>query len=398
MKRLILFVAIAGALIGAAIVAPVLLADPGRVVVGIGPWLIETSFLALVLAVVLGWAVLGMLWAIIRWPAKLLAHRREVRSRHQLEEGFLALIEGEWQRAEQSFSQSLSHQKSVAGLLGAAKAAQARSDYEARDAWLARATTRFGRKHFVTEFARAQLAMEAGRLDEAIALFERLHLKKQKHLGVLRALLQAYQDSGRWRSLRELTPALKRAGMIDGDKAQALVQLAAQKELSRCEDHGQLLDAWKSLSRKHRQEPAMVLAFSQRAHALGHHEKASQLLKKQLDLGLSAEVLRAYRLSDDASRPSRILELEKRLKSHPDHPLLLETLGFLYLDDRQYEKAERCLLQVVQKTPSAELHTALGRLMDRQGNVEASARYYRNALQFHDGHPLKPLSPPLAGD
>lgn len=398
MRRLILFVAVAGALIGAAVFAPVLLSDPGQVVLGIGPWLIETSFLTLVVAVLGAWAVLGLIWALIRWPSKLLAHRREVRSRTKLEDGFLALIEGEWQQAEHAFSQSLTHQKSVAGLLGAARAAQARSDYAARDAWLEKATTRFGRKHFVTEFARAQLSMEAGRLDEAIGIFERLHLKKQKHLGVLRALLQAYQDAGRWRSLRELTPALKRAGMIDGQKAQALMQLAAQKELSRCESHDALLSTWKSLSRSDRKRPDLVLAFSTRAHALGHHDKATQLLKKQLDEDLSADVLRAYRFTDEPGRPGRILELEKRLEKQPSHPLLLETLGFMYLDDRQYEKAERCLLQVVQAAPSAEIYTALGRLMDRQGNVEAAARYYRNALQSQATDQRKSLSTTLMDD
>lgn len=398
MKRLVLFVAVAGALIGAAVIAPVLLSDPGQVVVGIGPWLLETSFLTLVASILVAWAVLGFIWAIIRFPTKLLAHRREVRSRTQLEDGFLALIEGEWQRAEHAFSQSLTHQKSVAGLLGAARAAQARSDYAARDTWLDQATTRFGRKHFVTEFARAQLAMEAGRLDEAIVIFERLHLKKQKHLGVLRALLQAYQDTGQWRSLRELTPALKRAGMIDAQKAHALIQLSAQKELSRCESHESLLDTWKSLSRNDRKRPDLVLAFSHRAHALGHHEKATRLLEKRLDEDLSAEILRAYRLTDKASRAGRILALEKRLEKEPNQPLLLETLGFMYLDDHQYEKAERCLLQVVKEAPSGEIYTALGRLMDRQGNVEAAARYYRNALQSHAGDQRKSLSSTLVDD
>jgi len=396
MKRLLLFFLIAIAVIGASVVSPMLLDDPGRVVIGVGPWELETSLLALAMVVFVLWIGLGLVWGAVRWPARALASRRSTRSRKQLEEGFLALTQGEWTKAEQAFGQSLEHQKSVAGILGAARAAQGRSDFEARDAWLAKADARFGRKHFVTEFARAQLAMDEGRLDHAIELYERLHLKKPKHLGVLRALLQAYQDGGRWRALRELTPALQRAGMIGADKAKALVQLAGKKELAQCEEYGDLRFTWKALGRVQRKDPELVLAFARRAHDLGHHDQAGKSLSKLLDEQLSTEALAVYRLSDETNRATRIEDLEWRLRQQPDHPQLLEALGFLYLDNGDHDKAQTCLEQAVTVQSSAETFQALGRLMDQKGETEKAARYYRSALQSDRSGEQRLLGPGLA--
>lgn len=382
MKWVSMFVLAAVLLIAGAWVAPLLLRDPGVVVVGIASWEIEMPLVAWVASLLAVWLILSVLMGLIRWPGRALAKRKQTRSRQQLEDGFLALTEGEWDKAERLFAQSLSYQKSTAGLLGAARAAQGRSDPEARDAWLAKANARFGRKHFITQFASARLALEEGRMDQAIEVLEKLHLKKPKHMGVLRSLLGAYQDSGRWQQLRELTPALKRAGMLDQQKAEALSQLAAERELARCDDYSMLRQTWKSLRGRQRKEKALVLAYAHRAAALGHHDHAGRLLGELLDQGLDAEVLATYRISDETNRARRIVDCEQRIQRNPEHPELLETLGLLYLDDRQYEKAQRLLEQALKKRASAEIYTALGRLMDRQGDPEASARYYRNALQF----------------
>lgn len=382
MKWALMVLLVAVLLIAAAWVAPSLLRDPGLVVIGIGSWEIEMPLIAWVVTVFLLWLIFSVLVGLVRWPGKALAKRKQTRSRQQLEDGFLALTEGEWDKAERLFAQSLSYQKSTAGLLGAARAAQGRSDPEARDAWLAKANARFGRKHFITQFASARLALEEGRVDQAISVLETLHLKKPKHMGVLRSLLGAYQDSGRWQQLRELTPALRRAGMLDQQKADALAQLAAERELARSDDYSMLRQTWKSLRGRQRNEKSLVLAYARRAAELGHHDHAGRLLGELLDQGLDAEVLATYRISDETNRARRILDCEQRIQRDPEHPELLEALGLLYLDDRQYEKAQRLLEQALKKRASAEVYTALGRLMDRQGDAEASARYYRNALQF----------------
>ena len=140
-----------------------------------------------------------------------------------------------------------------------------------------------------------------------------------------------------------------------------------------------------------------MLTYARRGAALGHYDHAGRLLGELLDHGLDAEVLATYRISDETHRARRIVDCEQRIQRDPEHAELLETLGLLYLDDRQYEKAQRLLEQALKKRASAEIYTALGRLMDRQGDAEASARYYRNALQFQAKKDQRLLDKPSQG-
>ncbi len=394
MKRLLVILLVALALVATALLAPILADDPGHVQLDIGPWRIETSVLVLVGAVIATWLTLSILAALFRLPSRLIRQSRERRSRQQLEKGFLALTEGDWQGAERALQKSLSHRDSTAGYLAAARAAQGRGDQAGRDRWLEHADSRFGRRHFVTGLARARLLAAEGRTEEATAVLEKLHLRKPRHQGVLRLLLENYQELGRWRDLRLLTPALRRAGVVDGDRAAELAALAAQRELDASIDIDRLEASWKELPRKLRQRRELVGAYARRAAGLGRTARASSLLERHLSSAPDDELLALYAASDEGEHGHRIKQCEKWLQSHPDHVGLQQTLGLLYLEDRQYENARACLERVVRERPNSRAYAALGRVLDRAGKLEAAAQCYRNALRLRDGRGAEPLPPP----
>lgn len=394
MRRLLLIVLVAVALVAAALVAPFLAEDPGHVQLDIGPWRIEMSVLALAGAVLLVWLGLSLLVGLARLPGRVIRRARESRSRHQLEKGFLALTEGDWATAETALQKSLKYRESTAGYLAAARAAQGRGEGERRDRWLARADRRFGRRHFVTGLARARLLSAEGRREEAVSVLERLHLRKPRHTGVLRLLLEGYQDLERWRDLRLLTPALRRAGVVDRQRAAELAALAAVRELEDAPDIDQLEASWKELPRKMRQRRDLVAAYARRAADLGRIARASSLLERHLAASPDDELLLLYASADEGERAHRIRQCEKWLESHPDHIGLQQTLGLLYLDDRQYDRAQACLERVVRERPSSRAYAALGRVLDRAGKLEAAAQCYRNALRLRDGRGTEPLPAP----
>lgn len=391
MKRLLIILLAVAALVAAALLAPLLADNPGHVQLDIGRWRIEMSMLVLVGAVVFTWVALSLLVGLARLPGRVIGRARERRSRRQLEKGFLALTEGDWPAAERALQKSLSYRDSTAGYLAAARAAQGRGDPSGRDRWLEHADSPFGRRHFVTGLARARLLAAEGRAEEAAAVLEKLHLKKPRHSGVLRLLLENYQELGRWRDLRLLTPALRRAGVVDRERGVELAMLAARRELEGSFDIDRLEASWKELPRKLRQRREMVGAYARRAAELGRTARASGLLERHLSDEPDDELLALYAASDDGERKHRISQCEKWLASHPDHVGLHETLGLLYLEDRQYDRARACLEKVVSERPNSRAYAALGRVLDRAGKLEAAAQCYRNALRLRDGRGAEPL-------
>jgi len=393
-KRLLLIVLVAVGLVAAAFIAPLLLEDPGHVVIDIGQWRIEMSLLALAGAVLLVWIVFSLVSLLLRLPARTIRRARELRSRRQLENGFLALTEGDWQQAEHSLQKSLRYRGSTAGYLAAARAAQGRGDRDSRDRMLALADTRFGRRHFVTGLARARLLIGEGRIEEAVPVLEESHLRKPRHTGVLRLLLESYQELGRWRDIRLLTPALRRAGVVDRERAEGLAALAGSRELESAADVEHLEQCWKELGRKHQQQRDVVLAYARRSSELGRTTVAGRALAGYLKKQLDDELLRAYADVGEDGRAERIGHLERWLEEQPGHGGLLLSLGLLYLDDRQYDKARSCLEEAVRKQPGSEGYAALGRVLDHAGKLEAAAQCYRNALRLRSGRGAEPLPPP----
>ena len=96
-------------------------------------------------------------------------------------------------------------------------------------------------------------------------------------------------------------------------------------------------------------------------------------LRKLLKQGLDRDALRLYAQVDDDERAARIADCEGWLIDHPDHGGLLQALGFLYLQDRQYDKARHCLEKSLDQQPDGEAYAALGRIHDRSGSPGGSS-------------------------
>lgn len=394
MKRILLLVLVLVAVVVAALAAPRLLEDPGLVAIDIGQWRLEMSVLTLIGLVLLAWIVLSVIIGVFRLPGKALRRARESRARRQMENGLLALTEGDWQRAERELSRSLEYRRSTVGLLAAARAAQGSADRTGRDRWLGLADARFGQRHFVTGLARARLLIGEGRIDEAVPVLEELHLRKPRHASVLRLLLQAYQDLGRWEAVRMLTPALHKAGIVDQQRSDEVAILAATREIESSPDVEALQASWRSLGRKQRRERELVLAFARRAIELERPDLAGPRLKRLLADHPDREALRLYADVDADERPARIADCERWLKDEPEHGGLNLALGLMYLDDRQYDKARENLEKAVTDQADSEAYAALGRILDRSGSLEAAAQCYRNALRLKQGRGATPLPPP----
>ena len=213
------------AVVAGAWLAPALLDNPGYVLIEIGGWRLQMSFLVLAGSVLGVWLLASLFVALLRMPGRAVRRLREARDRRNLDRGLLALAEGDWAQAERSLARAMrGPAASTSGYLAAARAAQGRASPERRDAYLALADRKFGQRHFATGLARARLLVGEGQPDKAIELLEQLHLKRPRHEGVLKLLLQCYQQGDRWHDVRLLVPAIRKAGIVSGRAGRGIDQ------------------------------------------------------------------------------------------------------------------------------------------------------------------------------
>lgn len=392
----VIAIAALAALVVGALVAPTLSEDPGYVLIEFAGWRLQMSFLVLAGAVLAIWLLTSLIVALLRMPGRTVRRLRETRYRRALDRGLIALSEGDWSRAERSLALSMQGPHAqTAGLLAAARAAQGQADPDRRDFYLEQADSAFGRRHFATALVRARLLIGDDQVDAAIELLEQLHLKKPRHEGVLKLLLQAYQQRDRWREVRLLVPSLRRARILGAQRAEELIALAAARELESAEDVERLQALYQSLDRKHRVNREVLAAYARRALELDRPELVEAQVRKALESDLDAGLLGLYSEADSSDIGQRIQRCEKWLGREPDNPALHLALGRLYLAQREDEKAREHLQIAVQHSGDPAAYAALGQVLDRAGQIESAAQCYRNALRLEQGRAPEPLPRPV---
>jgi HemY protein len=399
MRRRVIAVVLAlaalAALILGAWLGPKLLDDPGFVVIEIAGWRVQTSLLVLAAAVIGLWLLASLVIWLVRLPGRGARAARAARSRRNLDRGLLALTEGDWATAERKLNRALRGRTGItAGYLAAARAAQGNGAPERRDRYLALADRRFGQRHVSTALVRARLLAAEGESEQALDLLERIHLKHPRHQGVLRLLLECYQACDRWRDVRLLLPALRKAAIVDRSRADELAQLAAGRELEAAADVEELLAIRRSLRAGVADRREVVVAFARRTLELDRPELAEPALRNAIEEQPDAELLALYAQADADDRDARIRHCERWLGSQGDSADLHLALGRLHLDQRDDEKAREHLQIAVRHSPDPGAYAALGRVLDRAGLLESATQCYRNALRLEQGRAPEPLALP----
>lgn len=381
-----------GAIVAGAWIAPALLANPGYVLIEIGGWRLQMSFLVLAGAVVGVWLLASLVTGLVRMPGRAVRRLREARDRRNLDRGLLALAEGDWAQAERALARAMrGPEAGTAGYLAAARAAQGRASPERRDAYLALADRKFGQRHFATGLARARLMVGEDQPDKAIGLLEQLHLKRPKHEGVLKLLLQCYQQVERWQDVRLLVPAIRKAGIVTTERAEELTSLAAARELEAARDLATLERVHDSLKRRVRKKPEVVAAFARRALEFGRPELAERDLRRAIGESFDPRLLDLYAQADSGDRAERIDQCMKWLAEDSDNAALNLAIGRLYLGSGEDEKAREHLQVAAAKSPEPGAYAALGQVLDRAGMLQSANQCYRNALRLEHGRAPEPL-------
>lgn len=388
------------AMLAAASLAPLFLKDAGYVLLQFGGWNIETSVVVLLTGIV----VIFLTLKLITWLLSLPSRAARNLAQRRLEQGLLALSEGDWRRAEDALSKS-AEQSGLqrAGYLAAARAASGQlTDQDSgkrQQAYLEAADDGKAQTQFLVQLSQARLHMSKQEYRQAITILRPLRKRRRLHKQVLQMLATSYREMGDWSEFRQLLPTLRKTGLIDRQAEHDLQIMTACNELQSAGTVDALQHAWESLLRPQRQLHQIIASYARQAIVFGKPRLAEGVLVKALDKKRHSELLDIYADCHDGNLDKPLQRAEKWLENTTANPIenaaVERLLGRLCLKKQLWGKARTHLFNSINAQPEASTYELLGNLLQRQGELEIASLCYYNALQMAMDKPgqVQPLEP-----
>lgn len=371
-----------------------LASDPGYVQVRMHGTVIETSLVVAVAAALLAWAVLGIGWALLRWPFRAWGRSVKRRGRERLAAGLTAFAEGDYVQAERDLARAAAHEAfRTPALLVSARAAYERGVPD-RAAQALDAVGAAGAR--AADATRARFLVESGRHVEALEL-----LKPKAGSGDLpprswRLLAEAALASGDTQAALDALAPLARSQSLATDTQTALETRVLAAALGAAADVPRLNALWSAATRAQRRRPELVAAFARRSAALGQVLAAMDEIESAQRREWSDALAIAYGDLGVAEAGARLHKAEAWLSLAPNSAPLLTTLGRLYLLDAQPGRAEEALERALALSASARTWETLGDCRTAENDAAGACIAYANALRCARGDATVPLAPLLA--
>ncbi len=389
------------ALMFSVLVTLLLREDSGYVLLSYRQWTLESSLALFLLLDLLLFAalylLLGFFMRLWRVPARVQQwqlERDQRRARESLTQGLLALAEGNWGGAEKALTSTATLSETpLLNYLAAARAAQQQAAYDRRDRYLQLAHESMPSADVAVGLTQAELQLDRGQLEQALATLRHLRQLAPHHAHVLQLLQQLYQRIGEWDELEQLLPELKRRKVMDESDLAALSRLIGREQLKQASQQG--LDAlqrrWKALPAALRKEHVLVAEYAGYLLQEGEHDQAEALLRERLCRQWDNDLLPYYgrvRASDPAQQ---LASAERWLDRQSRNPLLLLILARLSIRNRLWGKARSYLEATIGVAPSIAAYRELGALLERMGEREQAMDCYRAGLALASDIPLEEL-------
>jgi len=377
------------ALVGA-LLAQVLMSDPGYVLVRYRGTDYTTTVASGVLILLAALAAAWLLWAVLTFPFRSWRRHRDRRARARLGEGLQALHHGHYERAGKLLAQAAAESEGDVGAaarLAASQAAFARGDSDTVRAQL----DAIGESHVAARaIAIAELALADHRPTDALVALDAPAAQPLPPRGLL-LRARALASSGQSAQAYGLLGALRQQQALPAAELAELQDRWGEASLREAADANVLAERWELLSKDARLDPAVVTAYAERAAALRWDEAATRSIEDALaarwDEGLAA----LYGALPVARLDSRRANAERWLQAHPASPSLLLTLARLARAQDQWPLAEDYLHRALAQGAGADAWEELGHGFSVAGDESRARLSYANALRASRGETVVDL-------
>lgn len=365
--------------------------DNGYVLLSHGPWVIETSvvafLVALVVAVVLLMMLLRAVGAGLRLPETVreaMAQRRYRKQHHALVKGLRAWLAGRDERAEVALQKAMPENDEVAVYyLLAALAAEGQGQPERVRHYLERAAAL--NDSLTDEAIALQLSRQAqddGALSEARERLQALRQTAPSHPRIYPALAEVLVAGREWNAALELLVEAEKARGWAPNQWQRLQHRALQGALEavqRIEDAKQI---WNALPKALRQDAANEYAYAEALHRLNAEKDCMAVIHRALEHRWAPEMAVLFLKAHHSDEVAALASVEQWLQRHGEQPELLLAAARTCRLNRLWGKARSYLDALLAQAPSAEAHYEYGLLCAQIEHRDESREHFQKGMEL----------------
>jgi len=363
--------------------------DAGYVLIHLGSFVLETSVLGLIGALVVayfavfyGVRLLRLLFDLPGSVRRVLTRRRMERARDAFEAGLIHLTEGRWKRAEvELVRRATDHRAAALNYVFAAQAAQHQQAYDRRDHYLSLAAVNTAQDVFGALMAQAQLQAEAGQWAEARATLIKLRAHEPDHPEAFRLLATAYETLGEWAPLLALLKEAEQSKALEPVRDRAMKIRALEASLAQAKDLGAVRNCWNAATAAERGELTLNRAYAAALHRLGSDREALAIISGVLQTRWDGPLVELAGRLEGLDHVDQLASIEQWLGRYGERAELLLTAGRVCQLAQLWGKARGYLETALRVEPQAAVYLGLAQLCERTQAPEEAARFYRMGLE-----------------
>ena len=225
----------------------------------------------------------------------------------------------------------------------------------------------------------AELYLDQGLSDQALAELNTLQKSGAKQVHALRLFLRVYRQLNRHEQVFALARTLNRRGALHDTEARQVIELAAAARIRETLHAGTWQKIWSDLKSSERVLPEVALAGAQGFEVIGQLDESSRVLEQAIAVSFDPRLLAAYARAESSQVTRRLEKAEVWLQKSPSDPDLLATIGNLCLSGQIWGQAESYLVRSLARRSDARVHVALASLYDKINRPQDAAMQWRAA-------------------
>ncbi|MFT4929025.1 MAG: HemY protein [Phenylobacterium sp.] len=365
-----------------------LLEKEGYVLVSYGQHYVEATLFGFILALVLLWASIRLLIAIIKRIFSLKAStssffsgKRTRQANAAFQQGLNAFLMQDWARAEKLFVAAGNKGELVESRqLYAAVAADAMGEEEKAFEHLAALTTSDSTADTDVALIKAQLLLKQQEPEEAALIIKPLYKQSPKNEAVFSSYLKVLQALKDWPELLALYSKVEKSAILTEQQFNEWYLMVLKNALVSSIQKDTLSGAealWKGLPGKIKKRADVLAIYIGVLDSHGGTEQAETLLLKSLKKNPIADFLPLFRQQCFSHSTVMSSYLQQQLKADENNPELLCALGYLAAASDDYILASKALAKVVQTHPQQVDLWLLADVYTRAGDTNNALATYQ---------------------